>query len=547
MAGSTATATATATRSPLRIGTAPPEGRAHGSSSGRWYLLAGLIGVVAAVLRLVRVGPAYDLFVDERVYQQLGNSVRSGGFPRLPDDRLFLLHPPGFFYLESGWSHLWGSPTDLVAAIDLQRSLNAVLAGLSAVVLVVLLRRVAGPIPALGAAALFVLEPYILRQNGRVLLETAMMLLVLLGYLVLTSLTRADDSLDETRPSRIDETRPSTSGRHARTQGTSHPILRAAVGGTAFGLAVLTKDLALLITAGPLLVTLLFRWMPRRQALVALVATAVPYLLYVAVLAQQSHFAEFWKSKTVGASRLAGLLQTTGFNAPGAPKLTGQLLDQASTFGTTYILLVVGMPALLYVLIKGDATHRFLGSFHATAAAALAYAGLFGTLEEQFLYLLVLPNLLTLAMAASLLARRRRLPAVLRIGVAVVLAAALCLDVGNYVNGRIRPDDGYAQLRNFMATHVPAGSTVTVPNGGTELALNDRYRVGPWTTPGDLQANNVHYLVVPWKTVQQGYAYLGVDTVTRLADSGQKLFSFSGRTYGELALYELPPVPAAHS
>ena len=59
--------------------------------------------VLAAALRLVSVGSAYDYFIDEGFYLGLGTSVRQGHIPpHFPSgwgntSQAFLLHPPGFF------------------------------------------------------------------------------------------------------------------------------------------------------------------------------------------------------------------------------------------------------------------------------------------------------------------------------------------------------------------------------------------------------------------------------------------------------------------
>lgn len=514
------------TGSDADVETEPATGARHrtrgtGSSGRPWLVASILVGLTAGLVRAFQIGSTYDLFVDERVYERLGHSVLQAGFPRLQDGSLFFFHPPGFFYLEAGWTHLLGQRADLVSAIYQQRYLNCVLAGLTATVLLLLTLRVAGRVASLVVTAIFALEPYVLRQNGRVLLETSTMFFVLLGYLVLVPLT---------------------------APGARRPLIRAAGGGLLFGIAILNKDLALPITVGPLLIALALRWMPRRQALLATTTAILPYLVYLAVLAQQSHFGAFFTSKTTGVRRLLGLVQSSGFNKAGAPTLGGQLISQAPTFGSTYALLVLGVGALVVVALKGSSTLRFLGAFHAFSGAVLLYAALFGTNEEQFLYLLALPNLITLAAAATLISHRmrtrpRRRRALLTATV-VVLLGLLGLELTNYAIYHVHPDDGYARLRTYMKGHVPVGASVIVPNGGTDLLLNDLYRTGSWTTPSERRANNATWLAVPRKSVQQGYAYLSLATIDQLESTGTRVFSFTDRTYGEVSLYQLP-LPAA--
>ena len=70
------------------------------------------------------------------------------------------------------------------------RVLNALLAGATAAVLVLLAARAGSLRAGLVSGLLFALDPFCIRQNDRVLLETAMLLWVLLGYLVLAPLAQ---------------------------------------------------------------------------------------------------------------------------------------------------------------------------------------------------------------------------------------------------------------------------------------------------------------------------------------------------------------------
>ena len=185
------------------------------------------VGSLALVVRLVLAYRSFDLFGDEIIYTRLGLSVFSGGFPRF-GGRQFFLHPPAYFYLEAGWARLLGRPNSLVAQIYEMRTLNAFLAALTGVVLVLLGGRVSSKRAGIVTGLIFSLDPFCIRQNDRVLLETAMILWILLGYLVFSFLYASPPP------------------RRAR----SYSI----VAGLFFGAAVLTKDEAALITVLPLII-----------------------------------------------------------------------------------------------------------------------------------------------------------------------------------------------------------------------------------------------------------------------------------------------------
>jgi hypothetical protein len=506
--------------------------RAPATAPARALAAAAACGLTL-LLRLALHGRAFDLFGDELIYNSLGRSVANGGFPRFYGGPFFL-HGPGFFYLEAGWQRLLGHPAGLVAQIYQMRVLNALLAAATAVVLVLLAAR-AGSLRA-GAAAglLFALDPFCIRQNDRVLLETSMMLWVLLGYLVLTPLIgRA--------PSR-------------------RAAARAVGAGLLFGCAVLTKDEAVLLTVLPLLAASVLRWGPGRAlTLLTVGATVVPYAIYLIVVAANGYIGALWQAKTAGIQRMLGLVQTTGFHSAGGGSLSSRLIAESPYFATTYAILALAVPALVLVLRRGGPLPRMLGLLHCAAAVALGYALVLGTLEEQELYLLIVPSLLTIAVAATLLRggrRAERPPAAgARRGrpqtavIAAALAVAVGINLATCAQWLRQPDDGFARLLGYMAVHVPAGASVTdaadplVDRGDdiVQFALAGRYNVGPWVTPAARARADVRYVVVPWAEVDEGFSQLTPAQARHLVAHARLLFSFRGRTYGDLALYALPP------
>ncbi|WP_370153804.1 phospholipid carrier-dependent glycosyltransferase [Streptacidiphilus sp. EB129] len=492
-------------------------------------ILAAVAFMVTAGLRLVRLGPSADVFVDEIIYRDVGHSAALGGFPQA-DNGPFFLHPPAFFYLEAGWEQVFRYRSDPVADVDSMRILNVLLAAGTAALLVVLVMRVTrSRVAAVVAVALFALDPYSIRQNDRVMLETSVMFWVVAGFLVLVPLTR--------RP-------PPARAR-----------IRACCAGLLFGLAVLTKDQAALLTLLPLAIAFVLNWAPGRRLLLQTSAAAVaPYLGYAVVVAATGHFAAFWEAKTSGFGRLIGAVQDSGFNAPGAPPLSSRLTAEMSDFGPTYALLAFGPVALWLLLRRGGPAERLLGLLYGCAALTLAYALAGGTLEEQALYLLVVPTMIALAVALPLaaagLAGRPAMSRRMRTVGAVLLTVSLLTSCVSYATIRSQTDSGYARLLAYMAVHVPRGSAVTAFDGGSQpgityWALRGQYRVGIWVTDGQRVQEGVHYLVIPWKVISQGYGDIGPAQAQALAGQGRLLFSTAGSTYGTLALYALPLPGAA--
>ena len=137
--------------------------------------------------------------------------------------------------------------------------------------------------------------------------------------------------------------------------------------------------------------------------------TVAVYAAYVAVVALNGYFDILWQAKTAGIERMLGMVQITGFNSSGGGgSLSGRLLAEASYFGTTYIILMLAVPAVLLALRRGGQLARMLVLLYCAAGVTLAYAVLLGTLEEQELYLLIIPSLLIISVAATLLFDRYR-------------------------------------------------------------------------------------------------------------------------------------------
>ena len=373
------------------------------------------------------------------------------------------------------------------------RTLNALLAGATAVVLVLLAARASSLWVGAVAGLLFALDPFCIRQNDRVLLETALMFWVMLGYLVFTSLIGR-------LPSRRD-------------------WLHAVGAGLLFGCAVLTKDEGALLTVLPLLAAAVLGWGPRRAlTLLTVGTTVVVYAAYVAVVAANGQFSGLWEAKTVGIQRMLGLIQSTGFHSSsGGGSLSARLMAEADYFGTTYVVLALAVPATLVLLRRGGHLHRMLGLVYCAAGVTLGYAVVLGTLEEQELYLLIVPSLLVIPVAAALFdegrrssrsTRRRRRGILHNKVVLAALVLAVSVNLVTCVQWIWQPDDGWALLLSYLAAHVPADTPVgaTDDDISAVYALSGRYQVDVLTNPSQGTPENVRYIVVEWSQIDEGYS-----------------------------------------
>ena len=217
--------------------TVPPPGSGRArtllSSRAGAVLLPTLLLVVAAFgFRSIGLTTSFELWVDEMLYAELGASVARGELPNLPDGPFFL-HPPGFFIVEAIAIHLFGISGDRMDLVYQLRWVSAFCGALSVGLIFVILRRPIGAPAAFVAGLLAVFEPFILRNNSRVFIETTGMLAVLVGLaLVVDHLCRDADQRSR---------------------------LRLVVAGLALGYGLLTKDVLFVCTVVPVALAVLWR------------------------------------------------------------------------------------------------------------------------------------------------------------------------------------------------------------------------------------------------------------------------------------------------
>jgi 4-amino-4-deoxy-L-arabinose transferase-like glycosyltransferase len=483
-----------------------------------WLTIGGIAAFVLG-LRLTGLATAYDIFVDEPFYTSMGASVAAGHLPPVNFGKPFLLHPPGFFLIEAAWRALTPVDGNLYHDVILMRLLQQLFAVATAILLFRLIQRLAGFAPAIVATVLFAVDAFVVRQNGRVLLETVTMAFVLAGYLLLTRLAQGQ---------------------------TARRTLTASAAGLLFGAAVLTKDMALLITGVPLAFIAIRATLIRRtEALIAACAPLALYLVWLGYLVVKGYGDEFWTAKTGGLRRLLGTDVITGFNAPDSPSLVGVMWSQGLHFGASYVVVALGTAAGVWLLIRPvHQAERMLGWLAASAAGMTAYNTLFGTIEEHFLYFLQLPALASLVVVGTHLLRGEmtlgpRVTVPVKPIVIAALAVAVTLNMVSWVRTRATPDNGQQLAIQWLQQHAPAGSKVAWIAGQTEYALQGTGLVPlPLGDPALMASNNVSYLVTLEKIIDQGYSFASRSSVDWYAQHSTKVFSFVGRSYGEVAVYQ---------
>lgn len=486
---------------------------ARGAWLRRWAdstpLVAGLLAAVAFAVRAAGLSRSFELWVDEMVYANVGADVSRGHLPELAD-HAFLLHPPGFFLIEGAVLRALGLHGDDMTLVYDLRWINATLGAASVGLLFVLLRGLAPAPVAVWGGALMAFDPFILRQNSRVLIETAAGTAVIGGLLVLAVVLRQ--------------------GRR-----TWRPWILPLLSGLLLGCAVLCKDAFLLYTAVPVGLSMWWRrTVPIRVGATVLAGLAVPYAGYLVLLAARQLLDNWWHAKIGGAQRLLGLVQTTGFNAPQSPSLIRRGIDQISWYGTSYVLLAACLVAGVFAAMSRRADRRLIGVVATVAGAGGVYAAAFGTLEEHFGYVVAVAGIAALAVGAAELLERRP---PLRRTVWSVTGILLVLTMTLGVRVEVTRDNGFQRARDWFAANLPAGARVGVTNSTAEWAFGVDPRFGKWPTVPALRRAGAHYVITADRPTREGYGYANARLLDWLRANARPVFRAAGPTNGELVIW----------
>lgn len=497
---------------------------------------AALLGLfaLALVLRLCFIHRSYDLFIDEITYATVGYNLATGHGVTLYG-HLFALHPPAFFALLAAvikTVHPQGGVLRLV--LDL-RPVDAVAGSVTVVAVTALLRRAVRPPVALAAGLLLACDPFLNRFDSLLMLEAPATAAAALGTLVL-----------------------------ARTPASARGRAGAGVAaGLLFALSITTKELYALVTVVPLAVLAFAGRGPvRRLRLTAVAATVAGYGGYVAVTAATGDWSAWWAQKSAGIARAVGTRQITGFHQAHAAPAAGfsaRLLADLGQFGVSYTIIALGSLATVWLLLRrvrrpwlfADAPVRsVITAWAASALCFLLYAGLFGTLEEQMFYPLVVTSTASLALTVDLAlpvrsaGRERRARSRAALVMVAAVSLALVADAGVWGVVHTRHDDTYRRTLAWTRTHIPEGSTVDTTEGSAQFLMRG-VRLGTWDTVGALDRNHADYLLMSTQLVAQGYSPLDPALIGQLDRRARLLHTESGPTTGQLRVYDVRPIVAA--
>ncbi|HEY0934333.1 MAG TPA: hypothetical protein VGD91_11385, partial [Trebonia sp.] len=252
-----------------------------------------------------------------------------------------------------------------------------------------------------------------------------------------------------------------------------------------------------------------------------------------------------------GLMRLIGTQQTSGFNSAAVHvSLVSRVAANATHFGFTYLILGFGGVTGCWQVISAirhraewrrgvspDARGRLLVALWAAAAAAyLAYATAFGTLEEQMYYVLLVPALCTLAVWCR--PGRLRSWRHWRAMLAAVFVVMLIADGAVWTAVHRTRDDEYRRLLSWVPEHLPYGTTISVTDDTAQFLLQGVIIDQADTVP-ELAAHHVDYVLLSTSLASQGYGIASVPFEHYLETHAKIAWETTGPSSGALILFDV--------
>jgi 4-amino-4-deoxy-L-arabinose transferase-like glycosyltransferase len=471
-----------------------------------------LVSSAAFAARAVGLSRSFELWVDEMLYTELAKSVSRGQWPNL-FGAPFFLHPPGSFLINAAVIRIFDiSGSGMSMVYDL-RWVSAVLGAVTVGLAFLAVRRVASTGIAWICAVLLTFDPFVIRNNSRVFLETPATVFIMAGYIILA------DGL-------------------CRKRG-KLSVWTLIVAGLLFGYGIFTKDYFTIMTIVPVILAGFWRHTLRwRDIGIICGAAAVPYASYLSLVSIDGLFGLWLKAKESGIERMIGLEQTTGFNAPHAPSLVSRTIDQVGQFGTSYVLLMLCPVVAVIGILSQDRSRRLIGLCAMTMAAFGIYSALFGTFEEQYGYGVMVASVLGIGVAyAELRERRPERETWLRAS-CIILAV---LTVGLGVRTEVTPDDGFLQVRTWIQAHLPANAHVAVTDSTGQWMFASDPRFGDWPSAASMREHNANYILTQSLPNSEGYDYANPAMLEWLETHAVAVFHFFGPTNGNTVLWYVKP------
>lgn len=537
--------------------------------------VALLIFILTFGLTVYRIDQAPDIFTDEIIYTRTG--IRTAGEGALVWDsgEAFLIHPPLYFIVEAIYFTFAGEPQttlyaagDIFASVYSARHINALIAGLTAVILYFFGKSLHSTKLGLLLALIFSLDPFMLRINRRAMLETMAGMLVLAGMALYFVHSKPNPAWRNSKWRLLQSLIPKPG-----------LILSALI----FGLALLTKELVFIgLVAVILFGVLQFVYhliKPRHRdgisqiiaifihtiypAVLVTSIAALTYLLYPLWALYIGEWSIFSQEKSLGLKRLLGLVQLTGWNRPGF-SLLDFMFQRLTDYGSSYLLIALGGVATLVLILwtRHLRPARFLIAWGLTLYPFFAFLAFAGSGNDQFFYFLIVPAIVLVGYALITVPEIKEarlspkfMPRFIeRIQMQGQNWAPLLLLLVIFpynifqwwMNYGVGVDNGYAQFTRFVESNLPSQEPLNASGDPVKFHyfFPDRPIVDA-LNPQEAVSSGVEYYVISPKDFRYRYGKSNPEFAAFVQELGELIYTVNGDSYGDINLYyiDLPGEP----
>jgi O-antigen/teichoic acid export membrane protein len=509
------------------------------SLTGEWWLIAVCVGVAAGGLGY-NLFSSPDVLYDEAAYTWAAQQVAQGWHLTLDNQPLFV-HPPLMFLLQAGWLRLTGQATAALPSAIRSARLLAASAGAADVLLIAAmgyrLAGAAGPRQrraiTIAVACLAAVDPVLSRYDRQNVIEP---------YALAAGLLTLHAAW------------------HLADRGA---LPYVSVTGLLGGLTLLTNQITFALVVVPLLAAVLQRdWPLVRRSAAALAISFAFALSFLAWAAEIGLSDSFVSVQTSTLQRLIGLVQITGLNVPGV-SLVGSLRASVSQYSSSYIVLAIGLVALVWCCLRSNSrSGNFLTAWLMASYGLGAYIVAAGTLNEQFFVYLLPAGIVGSVLFADALivgrgrgrgrARRRHQRQRHRLGGASLRLAAgiaccamvLGLSTASWAADYIGPGNGAVRASQFIAARLPACAAVNATGDAQKFSymLGGRSLPSFYVGPAAL-ADGVHYFLLAPSDATERDGNMSPALAAWIRDNGQRLADFPSPVYRTVQLWHVPASP----
>ena len=476
-------------------------------------IIAIILFAVAFFLRTWRISSSPDIFSDEILYADIAIKLPKYGFLMaygLP----WFVHPPLYFLLQSAYFQLAGIGSVTLSNVFSARLTSALFSSLTILFVFFFITKISDYRIGTFSALVLMFEPYALKYARIGILDSALVLFIIVSFYIFTEANNTKD------------------------------VKKFVLSGVLFGLALITKELALSLLVILAVWYLLTRFVTRNNIstkgiLIFLANGFLIYLIYVAwALSIDAQI--FIATNLSLMERSLWIVSNTGYTSPNNISFLSDFLSTTSIYLVSYLILALALVSCFYLLYKNkNKTEVFLTSWFIGSVIFFAAMGIHN--PQFFVYLTVPASVVTGFTLSKIGLRIPQRKKIISYGALLLLFLIIFYNLGVWMVVDNGTDNSVSQSVAWVQGNIPKGQTIYVDNSDFSYLLsNYNIKVSDSNTSKNtldsIKGQNIHYFIFTTKLKYE----LNLDLLTFVQTKGTIIASFSGRSLGQTDIYYVP-------